>query len=82
MDEPLFDASSDPNPTPGRETPVVNPSTSRPFIGINFDCCRTYGRIYRNKQNTAYEGRCPSCNARVSVPIGEGGSSSRFFTAN
>ena len=34
---------------------------SRPFLGIWFDCCGVYGRIYKNKDGTAYVGRCPKC---------------------
>lgn len=84
MDEPLFDASSDPQRKPECETasPQVDARVSRPFLGIRFDCCKTYGRIYRNQNGTAYEGKCPNCMAKVTVPIGKSGTSSRFFTAN
>ena len=51
------------------------------FLGIMFDCCNIYRRIYINKEGNAYEGRCPVCYRPVKVKIGEGGSSSRFFTA-
>ncbi|EMI40502.1 hypothetical protein [Rhodopirellula sp. SWK7] len=72
----FFDASSDPvppDPHTGRE--------SRPFLGIQFRCCRTYGRIYRDSGRTQYKGSCPRCGSRVSVPIGPGGQGSRFFSA-
>lgn len=62
-----------PVPAPGHE--------GRPFLGVHFVTCRVYGRIYRNGEGTAYVGRCPRCGAPVRVPIGEGGSSERFFTA-
>jgi len=52
---------------------------ARPFIGINFKCCGIYCRIYRNKEQTAYEGSCPKCRKRVKLPIGSGGTSCRFF---
>lgn len=52
-----------------------------PFIGIQFKCCRTYGRIYRNRDRNAYVGNCPKCAARIKVPIGPGGGSNRFFSA-
>ncbi|WDQ18235.1 hypothetical protein [Rhodopirellula sp. P2] len=57
------------------------PGNPRPFLGIQFRCCQTYGRIYRNDQRTAYRGGCPKCGARVEVPIGSGGTNKRFFTA-
>lgn len=71
-----FDASSDPvprEPKPARST--------RPFIGIQFKCCQTYGRIYRNHEATAYAGNCPRCGKRITVPIRQGGGSARFFSA-
>lgn len=54
---------------------------SRPFLGIHFTCCNKYARIYKNASGTSYEGRCPQCRALVTVAVGEGGTSQRFFTA-
>lgn len=51
------------------------------FLGILFDCCNVYRRIYINKEKNAYEGRCPLCHREVHVLIGSDGSSSRFFNA-
>ena len=53
----------------------------RKFLGIYFDCCNVYGRVYKNKDGSAYEGRCPKCLRFVHVPVGEGGTSQRFFRA-
>ncbi len=53
----------------------------RKFLGIHFACCNVYVRIYRNKNGSAYEGRCPRCGKKVAVPIGNRGTSSRFFIA-
>jgi hypothetical protein len=51
----------------------------RPFLGIIFECCNVYARIYKNKEATAYEGRCPRCSRKLSVPIGPEGTPSRYF---
>lgn len=53
--------------------------SGEPFLGMQFNCCRIYTRIYRNRDKTAYEGRCPRCARKVIVPIGSGGSGARFF---
>lgn len=52
---------------------------SKKFLGIKFNCCGTYSRIYMNKDETAYVGRCPKCMRPVKFKVGEGGSDCRFF---
>ena len=51
------------------------------WLAMRWRCCGAYGRIYRNKQQTAYEGRCPRCGRPVSVKIGPDGTRHRFFEA-
>lgn len=51
------------------------------FLGVLFECCKVYRRVYINKEKNAYEGRCPKCAAEVKVRIGTEGTESRFFTA-
>ena len=53
----------------------------RPYLGITFNCCGTYGRIYKNKEGTAYVGRCPKCMRTIKIPVGKGGTEQRFFNA-
>ena len=53
----------------------------RPFLGILFECCRVYARIYLQKDGVAYSGSCPRCARRLRVLIGEGGTGRRFFRA-
>lgn len=60
---------------------VDNLQCGKPFIGIKFDCCTVYNRIYMNKEKTAYEGRCPKCLRKISVKIRKDGVSTRFFSA-
>lgn len=65
--------------------PAETASTGEPsgrFLGVNFACCGVYSRVYPNRQNTAYEGRCPRCARPIRFAIGPGGTASRFFTAS
>ena len=57
-------------------------AVGRRWLGIRFDCCNTYSRMYRNAAGTAYVGCCPKCTRRLSVPIGPGGTPQRFFRAS
>ncbi len=54
---------------------------SRKFVGVQFECCDVYTRVYVNRDQTAYEGRCPKCGKKVRLGIGPGGTDARFFTA-
>ena len=54
----------------------------RKFLGVVFECCRVYARVYINRELTAYQGGCPRCGKRVEVKIGPGGTQTRFFTAS
>ena len=51
------------------------------FLGIMFECCNVYGRIYKNKEVTHYQGKCPCCLREIKIRIGEEGTGARFFRA-
>jgi len=65
--------SPEPSPKP--------PGRARPYVGIHFECCRVYARVYRQPGQSEYVGRCPKCLARVRLRVGRDGVSTRFFRA-
>ncbi len=54
----------------------------RPWLAVQWKCCGTYSRIYRNKVGTLYEGQCPKCGRPVTARVGPGGTTHRFFEAS
>jgi hypothetical protein len=77
--EDILDLSS--RPADRRDNASSGDDKKRPWISVHFECCNAYARIYRNREATAYVGWCPRCARKVSVQIGEGGTSVRFFRA-
>ncbi len=65
------DEQSSQNPTSG----------ARPWVGIRFDCCGVYTRVYRTRDGTAYRGQCPRCGHQVNLRVGPEGTNARFFAA-
>ncbi|MCP4640417.1 MAG: hypothetical protein GY851_08295 [bacterium] len=53
----------------------------RPYIGMLFQCCHVYTRIYLSRDGTQFAGNCPKCGTRAVVKAGTGGSKSRFWSA-
>jgi hypothetical protein len=62
-------------PAPG------SPESRREFLSVWYRCCHVYGRMYRNAERTAYDGRCPRCGAPVRALIGPDGTDQRIFIA-
>ncbi len=61
------------------DKPASTGYKKRKYIGMYFEECNVYSRIYINRGKTAYVGFCPVCARKVTVKIGKDGVSSRFF---
>lgn len=68
----------DDQPPPDSQEPAT---AARPFIGIFFECCGVYARVYRAPDAGEYRGTCPKCLATVRAQVGPGGVSQRIFRA-
>ena len=66
---------------PVSEAPGGRVPSPRPWVGIWFDCCGVYTRVYRNPSGTAYHGYCPRCTRGATLRVGENGTDARFFVA-
>ncbi len=64
------------------DKPEENGPKGKPFVGINFQCCKVYARIYLNAAGTAFVGWCPKCAKKAEVKVSPGGSKTPFFTAD
>jgi hypothetical protein len=66
---------------PGSVSPPPGSLRGRPWIGIRFDCCGAYARVYRSADGAMYQGRCPRCQRTVRLRVGPDGTDARFFRA-
>ena len=65
----------------GSQEAVYFPPPKRKYIGVLFECCDVYTRIYISKKKAAYIGWCPKCAHRIEIKIDKQGTNSRFFRA-
>ncbi|HKQ47729.1 MAG TPA: hypothetical protein VJZ71_06655 [Phycisphaerae bacterium] len=56
-------------------------SDARPWIGIHFECCGVYARVYRRREERQYLGRCPSCGRALRVLVRADGVKAKVFRA-
>lgn len=77
MSDRKLDLTSEPKLAPAS---AASQGNSR-YLGILFSCCQVYARIAPDRQGRAYRGHCPRCGRPITIGIGPGGTSQRFFTA-
>ncbi|MBX3396327.1 MAG: hypothetical protein KF841_13270 [Phycisphaerae bacterium] len=53
----------------------------RPWIGVHFECCGVYSRVYRERSADRYDGRCPKCGISLTVRVSPDGVSTSFVRA-
>ncbi|HPF41473.1 MAG TPA: hypothetical protein PK093_22790 [Phycisphaerae bacterium] len=68
---------------PPGETPMADSATSshRVWVGVYYECCAAYARVYRRPDDLRYQGRCPECGASVSIRVGPNGIAARMLIA-
>jgi hypothetical protein len=64
------------------DTPDQPVAESRPYLGVLFECCGVYARIYRRPRCQAYYARCPKCLRTVRVRVAKDGVTARLFRAS
>jgi hypothetical protein len=65
-----------------KSSPSETPKRGRPFLGVTFECCRIYQRIYLNAAKTAFVGWCPRCALKIEIKVDPNGERSQFFTVS
>jgi hypothetical protein len=53
----------------------------RPYIGMFFECCHVYTRVYRRPGETCYIARCPRCLRSTRIQVAPDGTNTRFLRA-
>lgn len=57
-------------------------NVGKKFVGVKFECCGVYSRIYFNEEQNAYIGQCPMCRAPLRILVdAQKGVDARFFTS-
>ncbi len=56
-------------------------ASRRPWIGIHFECCDVYQRVYRKPEDDHYLGFCPKCGRRIRLRVAADGVDAKFFRA-
>ena len=59
-----------------------NPRAPRPYLRIMFECCGIYQRIYRDRSEAFYLGRCPGCLRYIRFKIAPDGLRTRDFVVH
>lgn len=56
-------------------------ASRRPWIGIHFECCDVYQRVYRKPEDDHYLGFCPKCGRKIRLRVSADGVNAKFLRA-
>lgn len=62
--------------------PPAHRQGARPYLGIYFECCHVYARVYRRADQPQYVARCPRCLRAAKIRVAADGSRKRMFIAH
>lgn len=55
---------------------------AKPFLGVLFECCNIYRRIYLHHSGAFYFGQCPKCGRSIRFEVDDRkGKKTRFWKA-
>ncbi|MCG8407191.1 MAG: endonuclease Q family protein [Phycisphaerales bacterium] len=56
-------------------------TNERPWVGVHFECCGVYTRVYRDAEARQYDGRCPRCGRPIKIGVGPQGIQAKVLRA-
>jgi len=81
----ILDISGVTRPVPASVGNLAGPSlvtNGRPWLAVLWRCCNVYSRVYIMRDESAYNGDCPSCGRTVRFRVAPDGTTCRFFEAH
>lgn len=76
-----LDVTDDHAGPPGHAAFSESAGHERLWVGVFYECCDAYARVYRRRDEMCYEGRCPECAASVTIRVGPNGIRARILVA-
>jgi len=55
--------------------------TGRSYIGVHYECCQVYSRVYLKQEQKKQISHCPKCGNAFHIKFSENGTDSPFWLA-